>query len=297
MRTIIISLLAVFLLLGCAAGELPEAPEVTGIATAEEAFECTLDTSFSGPDAGTFGKTERLTGSVTCGAGKQFELKVDGETVETQTVEGNETTTVVFDVPGTREGTLEVGISSEGQTLYTTGWEVATLGNSDVSGVDYDAISFKQWRAMAFDIEAPVDVGRIDVYMKLLEGRTEEGTNIILEIREDDGGEPGGLVDSVKIPITDVTLTYNWIHFDFGPKAHLEEGRYWVVTMVEQTENVKLVSDNVMLHYVTIDKYTPGNDYTLQMLLDVDEKTGFASETSWEELSYDREYNIVVKSG
>jgi hypothetical protein len=118
-----------------------------------------------------------------------------------------------------------------------------------------------------------------------------------MEIREDDGGEPGSLVSSVKIPITEVTLTYNWIHFDFEPKAHLEEGRYWVVTKVEQTENVKLVSDNVMLHYVMIDKYSPGNDYTLQMLLDVDEKTGFGIETSWEELSYDREYNIVVKSG
>jgi hypothetical protein len=66
---------------------------------------------------------------------------------------------------------------------------------------------------------------------------------------------------------------------------------------VEQTESIKVVSDTVMLHYATIDRLEDGNDYTMQMDLDVDDQTGYAIETYWQPLSFDREYNIVLKSG
>jgi hypothetical protein len=67
-----------------------------------------------------------------------------------------------------------------------------------------------------------------------------------------------------------------------------------VVLKIEQTEEINLVSDLIQLHYVTVDKTAPGNDHTKQMILNVDEKTGMASETSWEPLHYDKEYNIVL---
>jgi hypothetical protein len=300
MRTFVIALIAAFLMFGCVGGPAPQAPPVkdlvpTGPAVDGEA--CTPSSSFTGPADGTFGKDSKLTGSVTCFGGKKLELKVGTTMVAGITVNDNTTTTISFDVPGLQEGTHEVAVVSEGSTLYSKQWDVAALGNDDVSGADYDAYSFKQFRAMAFDFETPVDVGRVSLYLKRLEGRTQPGTNIMVEIREDENGEPGNLVDAVSIPITETTLSYNWIHFDFDPAADLDEGRYWVVTKVEQTESIKVVSDTVMLHYATIDRLEDGNDYTMQMDLDVDDQTGYAIETYWQPLSFDREYNIVLKSG
>lgn len=295
MRAIIVSLLIALLVFGCTGPSAPGTPASPGIVPDEEVEACTFDSSFSGPADGVFGGTEKLTGSVTCAAGQQLELSVDGEVVDTMAISDNATTTVSFDVPGVKVGALEVTVASAGVTLYTTEWNVGILGNDDVSGADFDSLSFKQWRAMAFDIEAPVEVGRVSAYMKRLEGKTQPNTNLLVEIRKDASGEPGSLVDSVAIPMAETTLSYNWIHFDFEQPAQLQKGRYWIVVQVEQTENILLVSDAVMLHYTTNDRLAEGNDYTRQMDLSIDQKTGYASETTWEPLSFDREYNIVIR--
>ncbi|MBD3210198.1 hypothetical protein GF318_02345 [Candidatus Micrarchaeota archaeon] len=295
MRQFIFALLAAFFVLGCVSGPSEGPAEVPDVIPGQEEVElCDFESSFSGPGDGHFGKTKKLTGSVTCGAGQTLELTVDGQAVDSRTIQGNSTTTVTFDVPGLKTGALPVEVSSAGKTLYSREWGVEALGNQDVTHGDFDSLSFKLWRAMAFDIETAVDVGRISAYMKRLEGKTQPNTNLLVEIRKDENGEPGELVDSTTVPIEETTLTYNWIHFDFSPRAGLQEGRYWVVMQVEQTENIKLVSDAVMLHYMTVDRLAEGNDYTLQMALDVDEKTGYVSETEWVPLSYDREYNIIL---
>jgi hypothetical protein len=299
MRNLIIVLMAAILLSGCInLGESPtkKGPSVPDVVPdVTEKVECTPSTSFSGPDDAVFGSESKLTGSVTCLGGKTLELKVDDVVERTFSVPDNATTTVTFDVPAKEIGTHDVSVMSEGTTLYSEDMDVSQLGNDDVSGPDYDAFSYKQWRAMSFELDTDVDVGRASLYLKRLEGKTKPDTTVVVELREDESGAPGDLVDSVELPISETTLTYNWIHFDFSPEASLDEGTYWVVAKVLQPDVTALSSDVVVLHYETIDKLSDGNDYTAQMDLSVDEKTGEATETSWEELSFDREYNIILR--
>jgi len=253
--------------------------------------------SFSTLEDGTFSKTTELVATVTCGGGKTLTASVDGEEVDSVTVESNATTPIGFDVVAIKVGTPKVTVESDGETILSRDWKVSPLGDSDTSGLEYDAISFKEWRAMAVDVENEIEAGRVRAYMKRMQSRTQPSTNIIVELRDDSGGNPGNLVASVKRPITVTTLTENWINFDFDPAPTLSPGRYWIVFKVEQTEEVKLISDVTNIHYVAIDKQAEGNDYTMEMKLTVDEKTGEASETTWKELSYDRVYTIVLSSG
>jgi hypothetical protein len=300
MKRLIIVSLAAFLLLGCinlgGSRTSPQGPSVPDvIPDVSDKAECTPSSSFTGPDDGTFGKDSKLSGSVTCMAGSRLELKVGDEVVDSVTIQGNDSTTVAFDVPGIEDGTHEVSVMSGGSTLYSKSWEVSYLGNDDISGPDYDAFSYKQWRAMAFDMESPVDVERVSLYLKRLEGKTKPDTKVVVELRKDSSGTPGSLIAEAEIPIEETTLTYNWVHFDFSPEASLDEGTVWVVAKVEQQEVTALSSDVVVLHYETIDRLSDGNGYTAQMDLDVDEKTGIASETSWKALSFDREYNVILR--
>ncbi|MBU0532865.1 hypothetical protein KKB44_05225 [Candidatus Micrarchaeota archaeon] len=297
MKNFIIWLAIAFFMFGCTGGtvETPSEPseEVVLAPPNETVEECTPAYSFSEPIAGVFSETTVLTGTATCAIGKELEITVDGETVATTTVQG---AAISIDVPAIKDGTLELAVMSEGEILFSTDWNVDALGNSDVSGVDYDPISFKEWRAVAFDIENEIEVGRVDIYMKRLEGNTQPGTNLLVEIREDDEGEPGALVDSVQIPVTEATLNYKWVHFDFDPKVTLSEETYWVVAKIEQTKNIKVVSDVVMMHYNALDTDTEGNDYTREMRLDVDDETGFGIETEWQPVAYDKTYNVLLKS-
>ena len=137
---------------------------------------------------------------------------------------------------------------------------------------------------------------RVKIYMKRLAYKTQPSTEIVVEVRSDDGGDPGSVVASVKRPINATTLSDNLINFDFATEPTLAPGRYWIVVRIEQTEDVNLVSDTVNIHYVAVDRQAPGNGYTRQMMLDVDKASGFASETEWAPLSYDRVYSIVLTS-
>ena len=130
--------------------------------------------------------------------------------------------------------------------------------------------------------------------MKRLAAKTQPGTEIAVDIREDAGGSPGGIIATSKRPINATTMTENWINFDFDPAPELQEGRYWIAVRIVQTEDVDLISDMVNIHYVPNDKQADGNDRTRQMLLSVNLKDGVATETSWAPLSYDRDYSIVL---
>ncbi len=296
----VIFILAALLVFGCT-GSAPEdkkddAPMIPGVPTAP-AEECTPDYSFSELEDGVFSKEEGLVATVTCAAGKTFVLSVDGKSVDSKTVSENATTPVEFQVPAIRDGTVDVKVDSEGETLFSREWEVSPLGNQETMGTGYESFSFKRWIALAHDIESEVEVGQVRIYMKRQSSHTQPSSKIVLEIREDSGGEIGSLVSTKTLPIDATTLSENWIKFDYEDKVKLTPGTYWFVLKIDQTEEISLVSDVVTVHYEIIDKQALGNDYTKAMALAVDEKTGKASETFWEPLPYDKEFNIVLSYG
>jgi hypothetical protein len=299
MRNVIILLLVAALIFGCTGGNqtqggkngstIPQIPGTGG--TPAEA--CTPSYSFSELQAGTLSETAKVVATVTCADGKALSLKVDGTEAESVTVSGNATQPLNIEFYPKKVGTLKVTIESGGETLYSRDWSVNALGSEDTSGLDYDGASFKEWRAMAMDVQNPITPDRVKVYMKRIAAKSQKGTQIVVDIRKDDSGNPGDIVASVKRPINATTMTDNWINFDFDSPPALSAGKYWVVVRIEQSENVNLVSDVVNVHYVG-DRLSDPNTYTRQMLLDVDMVSGVASESSWQPLSYDRTYSIVL---
>lgn len=303
MRNIVFLLLASMLLFaGCLGGggtpEVPKMPNVTvqpPSVTVTPGEECTPAYSFSEVTAGKLSQSMDLVATVTCAAGKQLTASVDGVAVVTKSASDNGTTPITFTLVAKKDGTSKVTVSGDSQTLLSKDWKIAPLGSSDTKGPEYDAVSFKEWRAMSVDIANQINVGKVKLFIKRLESRTQPGTYVIVDLRSDDQGKPGQIIASSKKSISDTTLSDNWISFDFDSKPAVSAGKYWVVLRIEQSESVKIVSDTVTWHYVTNSKdLGSGNDYTRQMLLNVDEKTGFASESSWNKLAYDRVYAMTV---
>ncbi len=301
MRNLLLFALAAMLVFGCTGTQTqpggqqtggPSVPQIPG--TGPVAEECSPSYSFSDLEPGTLSETAVVIATVTCADGETLSLKVDGAEAASVTVQGNATQPLRMEFYPGEVGTLAVTIENGAQTLYSRDWSVNSLGSEDTKGVEYDGVSFKEWRAMAVDVENPISPDRVRVFMKRLASKTQPGTEIAIDIREDDGGEPGQVVATVKRPINATTMSENWINFDFAKAPSLSKGTYWIVVRIEQTENVYLISDMVNVHYVTGDKQSEGNDYTRQMLLSVDSVSGMASETSWEPLSYDRTYSIVL---
>jgi hypothetical protein len=231
---------------------------------------------------------------VTCVAGESVVAKVDGVAVASASVTTNATQEVKLGIPAKEDGAHKVTVEIGGTPLFSNDWSVKPLGTTDIKGLETDAISFKEWRGIAVDIDNPITAARVRAYVKTQQFHLQPSSQILMEIRKDNGGKPGDIVAYVRQPIKAVTQTDNWLNFDLDPAKTLESGRYWIVMKVEQTEDVNLVSDLVQLHYVVVDKTASGNDHTTQMLLNVDEKTGMASESSWTPLNYDKEYNIVL---
>lgn len=304
MKKMLLFILAASLMLGCLdSGEAPQAPSgnitIPGIGGATPSGpSCTTPSySFSKLEDGTFGQETDLVATVSCAAGERMVVSVDGEEVDSETLTTNATTLVSFKVVGIKDGKPKLTVTSGGNTLLSKDWDVGPLGDDDTSGLGYDSVSFKEYRGMAVDVESTVDAGQVRIFMKRMQSRTTPGTMIIVEIREDESGGPGAVVGTSTKPITATTLSDNWIKFDFDPELSLDEGRYWITVRVNQTEDTSIVSDVVSIHYRTVDSQEAGNDYTTEMRLSVDEKTGIATETQWKGLSYDRVYTIVLGSG
>ncbi|MEW6036426.1 MAG: choice-of-anchor R domain-containing protein [Candidatus Micrarchaeota archaeon] len=299
MKNFVLLILAGLLVFGCTGPQAPSGgqpgPGLPG--TQPPAAACSPSYSFSEMQDGTLGGNANLIATVTCAAGKRMAVKLDGVEVISQTPATNATQPVQFDFGTPKDGTLKLTVESDGETVFSRDWNVRPLGSDDTKGLENDAVSFKEWRAMAVDVDSIITPARVRLFLKRIDFRTQPGTEIVVEIRDDDNGNPGDVVGSVKRPINATTLSDNWLNFDFAEKPTLQPGRYWVVLRIDQTESISVVSDSINIHYVAIDKQSPGNDYTRQMMLDVDPKTGQASETQWVPLSYDREYTIVLTSG
>jgi hypothetical protein len=297
MRDIIVLLLAATLLFGCTGGGQtqgkPVTPQLPGAGAAQAAEACSPSYSFSELGEGTLSQSEKVVATVTCADGKKLSLKVDGAEEASAAASGNATVPLDLGFYPKKVGTLKVTVESGGETLYSRDLEVKPLGSGDTSGLDYDGASFKEWRAMAVDVGNPIAPDRVRIFMKRIASKYQKGTQIVVELRDDDNGNPGSILAVSKKPINATTMTDNWINFDFDSPQSLAAGRYWIVLRIEQSESVNLVSDVVNVHY-TGDKNADANDYTRQMLLDVDMASGMATQTEWQPLSYDRTYSIVL---
>jgi hypothetical protein len=301
MRIIAILLVCAVLLFGCAGPAAPAQQGGTGGpsgGTVEPpgGSTCEPKYSFSELEDGVLSKTAKIVATVTCAGNKTIGVKLDGASATSVVVESDATSPVELEFAPKKDGTLKLEIESNGEVVFSRDWKVAPLGSDDTKGPENDAVSFKEWRAMAVDVENQVAVGKVKIFMKRIQDKTQPGTNIIVELRSDSGGNPGSIIASSKKAITTTTLSDNWITFDFPEKPTLNPGKKWVVMRIEQTEDVTVISDSINIHYVSVDKQAEGNDYTRQMVLDVNKQTGVATETSWTPLSYDREYTIVLSA-
>lgn len=301
MKRILVLLLAAFLVFGCTGGA-PQAKHTSGASAAQPGAAqqqqgtpaCTPEYSFSDLPDGTLSRTTHLLATATCAAGKGIVVKLDGAEAARASAATNESSPLDLAFAPRKDGTVKLTVESDGTTVLSKDWVVAPLGNSDTKGVENDAVSFKEWRAMSFTTESGIQPARVKMFLKRLQYKTQPATVLAVDIRSDNGGNPGAILATTERPINATTLSDNWIAFDFAQPPSLAPGTYWVVLRVEQSEEVAVVSDVVNLHYVTVDKQSPGNRYTRQMVLAVDPKTGAATETSWAPLAYDRAYSMTI---
>lgn len=302
MRYVAVFLLAAVLLLGCTGGgqQTGGQPSGSGGGGSQQppsggGEACAPTYSFSDLQDGVLSQTSSLTATVTCGWNKTLTVKLDGSDVADVTLDTNATKPVTLEFYPRYDGNQKLTVESDGEVVFSRNWSVAALGNDDTKGLDYDSVSFKEWRAMAVNVGNPINLDRIRVFMKRIDYRTQPTTKVVIEVRgSDSNGMPGKVVDSVSVPVNVTTLTDNWATFKFDDKPALAPGKYWVVVKIDQSESVNVVSDTVTVHYTAIDKTAPGNSYTAQMILNVDPKSGLASETQWAPLSFNRAYDIVL---
>ena len=298
MRYALVFLLIGILLLGCVGGNQPkngttgiQLPPMPGIAQA-----CTPAYTFSEPAAGVLSKTTEVVANAECAGGVTLTAKIDGVAVASAAIATNDSQQVKLEVPATKDGVVKLTVDSGAEPLLSKDWTVKPLGSEDISGLDADPVSFKEWRAMAMDVQNTITPSKVKIYMKRLEWKTQPATVIAVEIRKDDNGNPGDRVAGVERPINITTLSNNWVSFDLGNPT-LPPGRYWITVKIKQTEDVSLVSDVLQIHNVPVSKQAPGNDYTREMKLSVDGKTGIATETQWRPLAYDKAYSVVLTTG
>lgn len=303
MKQILVLILAALLVFGCTGGA-PQAKQGAGNGTKQGGTPggaqpqgspaCTPQYSFSDLPDGTLSGTTHLLATATCAAGRKVAVMLDGAEVASASAATNETSPLDLAFAPRKDGTVKLTVESGGATLLSKDWTVAPLGNSDTKGVENDAVSFKEWRAMSFTAGSGIRPSKVNLFLKRLQYRTQPGTMLALDIRSDNGGSPGAILATAERPINATTLSDNWVAFGFERAPSLPPGTYWAVLRVEQTEDVALVSDVVNLHYVVVDRQSPGNGYTRQMILDVDQKTGAATQTAWAPLAYDRAYSITI---
>jgi hypothetical protein len=289
---LIVGILGIALLFGCTGQTETTNGNGIQLPGGSNVEQCTPSYSFSDFGDGTLGQTSAMTATVTCAAGKEFIVKLDGTEITSASATTNDTTTLNLDFAPSEDGEFTLIVESDDEVLKSEDISVSPIGNQDASGSDNDGVSFKQWRAVAFETDTAITPAKVKIYMKRIEsGVTTD--NIVVELRADTNGEPGPLVSSVEKPVSVATLTYNWINFDFADELTIPAGRYWIVMKVEE-DTPTPVSDVFYVHYTLIDRNSPGNEDTIQMDLTVDSQTSETTETEWETLSFDREYAVVL---
>lgn len=238
---------------------------------------------------GTLSKSSVMSITAKCATGKIISAYVDGIKTDEKTV-NSDSETVNLKLMASKDGTQKVEIKSNSKIILTKDWTVEELGYTKIKGLENDPISVKQWKAIGFEVENPVTLRSADLYLKRLTHNIMEKSEIIIELRSDNNGNPSdGIIASAKKNLTDTTLTYNWINFKLNKSSTLAKGKYWIVTRITQP-TTPLVSDVVNIHYTSIDKTKPGNANHRQMDLKRNDKKGIWEQTSWKPLAYDKRY-------
>ncbi len=305
MKNVFLAFVLAFLLFGCmgqpAAPQEPADNVSDGVGVTEDGQPytgplCEPDYSFSELSDAALSEALEFRVTAACADGKKVSLLLDDETVGTYDVSGNEQVIINFELVAKKDGTRDVKVLADEESVYHSQWEVAPLGNSDYSPTDYDSISIKDWKAYSFDVDNSIKLTNIKAFLRRLYTQVKPGTTITFEVRNDANGNPaGGVVASVSQPLDVATLNEKWLTFEFDEAVSLGEGTYWLVIKVVQTDD-NLVSDVVNLYYLPVDKESPGNDYTKRMRLEWDDEEESYFETSWEPLPFDKNYAVVISA-
>jgi len=141
-------------------------------------------------------------------------------------------------------------------------------------------------------------VNSIGSYMRRLYSQTMQHSMVVAQIREDNNGNPGdAYLAQAMIPITDTTMSENWIYLNLAETLELEPGKYWVVFQVTQETQDQIVSDVVNLHYTFGgDTTVPGDGTNKQMKLEWDNNQRKFVKTEWQNVPYERTYSVIVTS-
>ncbi|MFH1394325.1 MAG: hypothetical protein ABII71_00680 [Candidatus Micrarchaeota archaeon] len=307
MKTAVLLFLSMILLFGCVGEPASQTPAPGGEVTppAEEmpgpggetqppAADCEDSFAFSQLQSVKLSEVAKFTITATCAQGNEIALYLNDKLAGKMNVPSNDPTVLNFDIAANVDGTSEVVVKSDGSTIYAEELNIAPLGSTDISGSDYDQISNKKWIAVAFDLDNRVKIGSIGAYMKRLATQTLQDSTIKAEIRNDKAGNPGDtIVATSEVPIAQTTLTDNWLYMNYD--VTLQPGKYWIVFMVAKNEPT-IVGDAVTLHYVTPDRLSQPNDMTRMMTLEWSESGRVWEQTDWVELSFDKEYAVVVSA-
>jgi len=241
-----------------------------------------------------------LTFSVTstCAEGKIVGLNIDEKQESGGMISKNDPVTYNFIIALETEGTKSITLWSDNESVYSTTVEVDQIGSTDTSGNKNDPASVKEWIATSFEAEGPVKVKSIGAYMRRLYSQTMQHSMVVAQIRADNNGNPSDNITAEStIPITDTTMSENWIYFNFPEALTLAPGKYWVVFLVTQETQDQIVSDVVNVHYTFGgDTSVPGDGTNKQMKLEWDNSQRKFVKTDWQNVPYERTYSVVVSS-
>ena len=263
-----------------------------GLIGGEEEEKCNPAYSFGELSEGKYGKYADISVVVSCADGHVVKLVIGDYESKEKVVEGNESQTLVFTVTPPGEGSFEVVLLVDGNEVSRKEWKVGSLGNAEIDEGKADSVSLKQWIAQRVDVDYPINVGSIGVYVRKPSSHALKGTYLSVELRRDDGGKPGSLIASAKRDIKEVPVAEKWIWFNFEDVS-VDQGRYWVVLKVEMDkENV--ASDVVLWSYLSGGEDSLPNDYTLQMTREWSDRDEAYHDTQWVQLPYDKNYGLRI---
>lgn len=308
---LVLMLLSMILLFGCVdlsggttePGTGSQETEVTeqesgeeGIVIKTEEETCDASYAFSKLSPGVFSESVPFAVTATCAKGKYVSIYLNDRLLVQKSVSTNDPEILDFDLSARSDGTNDLEVKAGSEVVYSETWDVLPLGSTDTRGKDYDQVSNKKWIATALDVDNIVDVNSIGAYMKRLEYHTLQDSYIVAEIRADVNNNPSDeYISKVSLPITDATMTENWLYFNLARTATLEPGRYWVVFYVIKEEPT-IVGDTVNLHYIALDNTVPPDGKAKQMSLSWSDSSRNWEQSTWEHSKFKKTYSVFLST-
>lgn len=295
MKRIFLIFISMLLVFGCVGGPAPSANVTTGNISAPPQVPlvnqtvpslCDPSYTFTDPNPATLSGSGTLSVSADCATGANIEVYVNGAVAGKSVVPGDPAV-LNFNLVASKDGVSKVEVKSDGKSIHSVDWDVSSIGYLNTDTSDVDPISINHRKAISFDLANPVRIRSVSTYLKRQSALTL-GSNIVLEIRKDMNGVPGQSVYNTTVPITEVTLSPNWLSFPVD--ASLQKGRHWLVFWVDKD------NDYVNIHYVPVDKKAKGNADHLNMDYVKNEDLLKWEPTEWKPLSFDRKYVFKVSA-